>query len=605
MTLLAASGCTTSTTPVSTASRPQSAPAISYVLKIDPADSGIFDVTMRVRNAPRNLRLAMAVHPEYNQRYWRFVRDISAQSSGIAAPITRDRENVWSVTTDGREATIHYRIALEPENPLNRAAWHSFLTPTGASVNTTDTFLYPLDFPDEPARLTLDIPAAWRVVTSLSDTFNQRELTARSSYDLVDSPLLLGALRIWSFTVRGIPHRVAYWPLPNAAAFDTTEFVGAIQRLAVSTFDLFGGAPYRSYTFLFQDGAFGGGLEHVSSAQLGAQSTDLARNPRHYMGEIAHEFFHTWNLMALDPLGPNKITADPPTAIKELWFSEGATMYFAAALLRQAGAMPEAQSRVDDLKDEIEYYFANAGNTHVSPERGSLLSVYGSDSAGDYLSSIYTQGRLISEMLDIILHDSTNGRRGMSDVMRAMYARYANKSGFTGADIERVTNEVCGCNVHGIFENHVRNARAIDFDRYLRSLGLRVITEMVPATAADGKPQVDLRLFAYQRAGGMRVRILHPATSWRTAGLHTGMEIVAIRGIPIDSFPDFRRAVRSARIGDTVAVDVLIEGNPRRFLVPMTGYDRPRVRILERPDATPAQRQRHRQWEAVGSWSGL
>ncbi len=75
------------------------------------------------------------------------------------------------------------------------------------------------------------------------------------------------------------------------------------------------------------------------------------------------------------------------------------------------------------------------------------------------------------------------------------------------------------------------------------------------------------------------------------------MELVAIKGIPIDSFPDFRRAIRSVRIGEVVPVDVIVDGAPRRIEVTVTGYNRTRVRIVDRPDATPAQRARHRVWE--------
>jgi predicted metalloprotease with PDZ domain len=505
---------------------------------------------------------------------------------------------VWSIATDGgRNVIIRYRIALDPQAASGHAAWYSILKPTGASVNSTDTFLYPLDYPDEPARVRLAIPASWRVATELADSGNSRELFARNSYDLVDTPIMMGDLRHWSFNVRGIPHRVAYWPLPNAATFDTTEFVGSIERFANATFDLFGSAPYSSYTFLFQDGTWGG-LEHTNSAQLGVQSTDLASNPRHYMGEIAHEFFHTWNLMALDPLGPNKVTADPPTPTKELWFTEGVTMYFAEVLMRKSGSTIDQQSRVDELADEIRYYHANAGNTRISPERGSWASIYGPDSAGDYLSNFYTQGRLIAEVLDIVLRDSTNGRRGMADVMRVMYSRYAHKGGFSGVDIERVTGEVCGCNLQRVFEDHVRNARPIEFNKYLTSLGLQAITEMVPAVDSAGTPWPDLRISAYQPPSGrMRVRLMHPETPWRRAGLHSGMEYVAIKGIPIDSFPDFRRAVRSIRIGEVIPVDVTDAGKKMRINVTMTGYDRHRVRIVELPNPTPAQRIRRREWE--------
>ena len=84
--------------------------------------------------------------------------------------------------------------------------------------------------------------------------------TAANAATLMDSPILVGHLRQWRFVEGGVPHRVVYWPLPNATPFDTTAFVSGIQRLVRQALALFGRAPYREYTFLFEDGAFSGGL---------------------------------------------------------------------------------------------------------------------------------------------------------------------------------------------------------------------------------------------------------------------------------------------------------------------------------------------------------
>src|SRR5439155_644245 len=117
---------------------------------------------------------------------------------------------------------------------------------------------------------------------------------------LVDSPLLVGRLRSLRFAVDGVPHRVVYSPVPDAAPFDTVALVGNIERLSRQAVALFGRAPYRDYSFLLEDGAYGA-LEHRSSVTLGAPSADLARDPTGLLMEIAHEYFHTWNLMRIHP----------------------------------------------------------------------------------------------------------------------------------------------------------------------------------------------------------------------------------------------------------------------------------------------------------------
>ena len=94
----------------------------------------------------------------------------------------------------------------------------------------------------------------------------------------------------------------------------------------------------------------------------------------------------------------------------------------------------------------------------------------------------------------------------------------------------------------------------------------------------------------------MRVRIMDPRTIWTSAGLHTGMEWTSLNRIQIDSFPDFRRAIRSIKLGDVVPAEVVRGGATQRINVTVTGYDRTRARIVEIPNATPAQLERRRVW---------
>lgn len=588
-------------------------PRVYYEVTIDTADLTGIDVTMRIEAAPRSIRLAMAVHPEYNDRFWRYVRNLRAESVGKPTPLAFavEAENAWRVQTRNGYAVVHYRIEVPREDPRNRAVWHSILRADGASINSTDTFLYLTDFPLAPVTVSLNIPRQWKIASGLDRPHHVLECTSigcveppldGSTTALLDSPILLGSFHTWGFTVNGVPHRIAYWPLPNATAFDTTAFVSAIERFARHAFALFGKAPYTIYTFLIEDGAWGG-LEHVNSVTIGAQSRDLARDPLSQMGEIAHEYFHTWNLVALNPRGQLVATADPPTHTRELWWSEGVTMYYAETLLRRAGIHEGGTTRVRDLEEEIDRFYGNAGNSYVSPERGSWASIDPPDlNTGDYLSNYYTQGRLIAHALDIIIRDSTAGRRGIDDVMRSMYDRFANKTAFNGADIERTTSTVCQCNIDSFFEDHVRGAKPIDFNPLLAPLGLRVVLATEPVADSSGTPYPDLRISAYAPpAGGpMRVRIMDPRTVWTGAGIHTGMEWVSLNRIPIDSFPDFRRAIRSIRLGDVVPVEVVRAGATQRFNVQVPGYERTRARIVEIPNATQQQMERRRTWlEAI------
>src|SRR6266480_3177195 len=65
-------------------------PRISYEIRVDSADLSGFAVEMRVRDAGDTVRIAMASHPEYDDRYWRYVENLTAELQGVTLPITRE-----------------------------------------------------------------------------------------------------------------------------------------------------------------------------------------------------------------------------------------------------------------------------------------------------------------------------------------------------------------------------------------------------------------------------------------------------------------------------------------------------------------------------------
>ena len=545
----------------------------------------------------------MAVHPEYNDRFWRYVRDLRAVGPG-AIRVLPLGENLWQIETQGGEATVSYRIELPAENPENRAAWHSTLRRDGAAFNPVDTFIYLADYPRAQSAMTFRGPGSWRHEVPLRSS-RPAITTAGVSYEgtaetLLDAPMLLGSLRHWDFDIRGTRHRVAYWPLPTATPFDTTAFVDAIAKLARETVNVFGVIPYPSYTFQLQDGAWGA-LEHANAVTIGMPSRDLASDPRAYLGELAHEFFHTWNLVRLYPEGRGAVSYQAPAHATGLWLSEGITIYYAEALTRRAGFPERGMTRKDLLAEEMESYYGSPGNTLISPEVASARAVDTTGINGDYGPDYYTQGRLIGTVLDIIIRDSTRNARGLDDFMRAMYSRFALKRGFTGADVERTASDVCACDLHSFFENHVRGSRPIEFNKYLASVGLRAVVDTIPATDSAGRALPDLRVWAYPpKAGGrMRVMIQNPSSVWARAGLHTGTELISFNRLAIDSFPDFRRAVRAIRLGEDVPVEVSRNGGRETVTVRVGGYDRVRVRVETLPDLTSSQRERQHRWSSA------
>jgi predicted metalloprotease with PDZ domain len=573
-------------------------PVISYTVTLNERDTTGFDVRMVLRNAPDTFRIAMAKHPEYDDRFFRYVENLR---SGASVTISQQDSTVWRVVAPhGETVVIEYRIALPPK-VLPRAAWIPFLSPRGGLTGGPHTFMYVVGAEQAPAHVELRVPDAWTIATGLTPTRKWRTFFAPNAYVLMESPILVGSFPSWDFSIDGVPHTIAYFPSATGVRFDTAAFRDGVERFANEAVKLFGRPPYREYIFQFQDDAWGG-LEHHNSVTLGARSALLAENPQALLPETAHEFFHTWNLMRIRPAEYTGVTYRQIRPVPTLWFSEGLTIFYADLLTRRAGLPAETPTRTEHLASIISRYLSNPGQSRFSAEQISRVAYNAPpDALGDYNASSHLQGEVIGTMLDLLVRDASNGRRSMDDVMRLMLERGSSSRGFTTADIERAVADACECAVKPFFDAHVRGGRPIDFDRYLALIGLKTAVASEPATR-EGQPVPDHRLWAWNPPGDtlMSLLINNPESIWGKAGLHSGERVITINGNTVRTWPEFRQMLSGTRIGDVVhfVVKAPRASAPRTVTVKVSGYERPVVRIEEVFSATEKQLRLREAWLA-------
>jgi predicted metalloprotease with PDZ domain len=575
-------------------------PTIAYSLRVDPGHLDIVEVAIRLDHVPSTVRLAMKVHPEYDAKYWRYLDSarVDRSANDLEAGIAREDSTLWRVTLPGGYGTVHYRIHVQPDTEPVRRAWRPFMQSTGGLINSPDFFLYLPDFVNAPVTLQLDVPPGWRIATALEARGTPARFAAPNAAAFLDAPLLLGNLHEWQFRDRGTAFHVLYWPLPNAAPFDTLAFVDELRRLVASTMDVFGSAPSPSFFFLIQDGA-GDALEHRTSVTLGVQSSALARDPRASLQEMAHEFFHTWNLVTIHPDNYLELRYQAPRRTTGLWWGEGVTLYYADALPRRAGLRDTTASRLDHLADLLRYYYGS-WIARVPPERASLAFEDSPISNPDASGGYYAQGELLGGEIDALLRDSTHEARGIDDIMRALYRQSTNGRGYTSATLEAVADSVCGCRLHQLFATQVRGNTLIDAAPIVARLGLTLVVDTVAAVDSAGAPLPDRRLGLYiaEDQAPLFLVVNNPGTAWRGAGLRTGDQLVALNDRAIGGYDDLHGALQALRIGDTALVDIRRGGVLMRIRAPATGYARPRVRFVDTPNVTPEQRARRMRWLA-------
>lgn len=569
-------------------------PFLHYVLIVDSSDLAGYTVTIRIDHAPHRFRLAMATHHEYDDRFWRYVTAFSAQAP---ATFTKEDSAVWAISTTEQTALINYRIHLPPPPPLH-FSHRPFLNRYGGLVGDLHSFMYLVDNIHARCTLKLNLPKGWEAASGLD--------SVATALQLLDAPILIGQLHRWTFSTGTTPHEVVYLPASSNIDFDTAALVSNIQKIVRATANIFGSFPYRHYSFLLEDKS-AGALEHGSSVTIGVQANDLASAHPDIYQQIAHEFFHTWNLMHIRPSPYTALNYGPQQQSPGLWFSEGVTMLYADLICRRAGLPAGDSTRIAHLTSLITRYYRDTGNVVLLPAKVSLVSNLQPGPLGDYSASTHLQGELFGTCLDILIRDATDGSRSLDDVMRDLYRRFSDKQPIRDSDIEQAVTTACDCSeAHAFFRDHLADSKPIDFSHWLGRLGLHFQHDQVPAADRQGHLLPDTRIYSWilRDDTSVRIGITNPNTCWAAAGLHTGDIIVGINKHPIHSRQEFQSAINTLSVGDIVPTDAIKASLRSRtpvidtihYLVYIKSYTKPVITISQDSAATPRQRRLLGQW---------
>jgi predicted metalloprotease with PDZ domain len=590
------------------------APEIRYAVRIDSAHLDVVEVAISIRNVTGAVWLAMKVHPEYDAKYWRYVEDIrvSETRDDTAAWVRRSDSTRWQVRMPGGRGVVRYRVHVQPSDAATRRAWKPFMRATGGLLNSPDVFLYLPDYADAPVTLSIDAPKSWRMATALEG--DGTAYRAADAAEFLDSPILMGALRTSPSglgAVGGGPvFHYVYWPLPDAVPFDFLALQRALQLLAVQTLQVFApkppvsasvpfkdAAPVAHYWFLMEDGA-DDALEHRGSVTIGVPSATLARDQRAMMTTIAHEFFHTWNLVAIHPDDYLALSYRAPVRTTGLWFGEGVTLYYADALTRRAGIVDTTPTRLEHLAQLATSYQNAWWAPLVSPARASLAfedsPALNRDATGGY----YLQGELLGHALDALVRDSTADARTLDDVMRALYVKSRGGRGYSERELEATIDSVCGCHTRRFFEMQVDGTSPIDISPALKRIGMTLVVDTAIATDRDGNPAPDARVSMdfSRETGPIQLVVGNPVSVWYRSGLRTGDVLRSLNGKAVNSSDAFFAVTRGIHVGDTVVAEVERSRAVLRVPVIVTAYPRARVRFVEAPGMTEVQRARRARW---------
>jgi predicted metalloprotease with PDZ domain len=436
------------------------------------------------------------------------------------------------------------------------------------------------DVPDHQYRMT---PDHWKYFASDYD-------------ELVDCPVECGTHRLLHFSVDNIPHTIAIWGRGNE---DERRIVTDTRRIVETERDLFGGLPYRHYTFILHLADRYGGLEHRNSVTniVDRWSFQPQSSYERFLELQSHEFFHVWNVKRIRaaPLGPFDYRHENYTRL--LWAMEGVTSYYDRLLLVRAGLM-SPQRYLGRLAEEIARLQSQPGRKLHSLEESSFdawIKLYRPDENTTNSSvSYYLKGAMAMLLLDLEIRHQTDGECSFDDVLRYLYRTYPiagpgiPEEGAYLAAIEEVAGSAGGI-YRDFFARYISGTEELDFARGLGHVGVRLEWgHSRPAHHGGVPPWLGLRL--KHEHGRTLVASTHSEGPAYLAGIYPEDELLALDGLRVgrDTWQD---RLSERRPGENVTVSLFRRDELRHVVVTLAPAP-PDVLHLSRVESPSAQQER-------------
>lgn len=280
----------------------------------------------------------------------------------------------------------------------------------------------------------ITLPRGWKhVASALSFRKKGNRWTAHVTDDdrWIDAPILAwrdGFGATGSFITGRKKHKIAW--VGSDCARSMKELTRDFKKISETVLKMFGGAPFKDYTFLLHFTNSGGGLEHRDNQLSQFDGTKLA-DPKGYasfLRLIAHEYFHAWNVKSLRPVALGPFNYFQENYTEDLWFAEGLTDYFDDLIPLQAGLMSQEwflKSRLQTVVNATDGYPSHKRRSVAESSFDAWIRGYRSDEDSDNTDvCYYDKGSLLAWCWDAHLQKKTRKRWTLAKLLKAIWREF-------------------------------------------------------------------------------------------------------------------------------------------------------------------------------------
>lgn len=573
-------------------------PEISFKVSMPRPFTHLLEVEMRVRratDAPAQLDLVMPVWTPGSyliRDYERHVQDFEASdANGRALNWDKINKDTWRIETGGgRDLVAKYRVYCNEltvrTNEVNDQ--HAFW-------NNAALLMYPDGALSAPSVLEVAPFGDWKIATGLPAVEGKANTFRAENFDILyDSPFEVSNFKLITFEVKGIPHRIV---IDGEGNYDAERMRQDVKKIVETEAAMMGDIPYHDYTFILHlRSTGGGGLEHLNSTALGYPRNGLKSEAgwRGFLGLVAHEFFHLWNVKRIRPdaLGPFDYTKENYT--KLLWVAEGITDYYASVFVRRAGFASD-KDYLSGQAQAVQSLQSQPGRLQMSAEEASFntwIKEYRPDENSiNTQISYYPKGAALGLLLDLEIRKRSGGAKSLDDVMRYLYTDFYKRGrNYTPADFQRACELMAGSSLEDFFRRYVHGREELPYDEKLNYVGLHLET-----TRAGQAERPYLGANFSQDGDRLTVRAVLAGTPAYDQGLNTGDQIIALDGARVN-LDQFNARVAEKKPGDTIRLTLFRFDDLRNLDIKLGGRLEPAYTISTVAGATDEQKRLYQGW---------
>ena len=521
------------------------------------------------------------------REYAKNVEGFEANSSKKILKYQKTSKNTWRVYLgDSKKIEVKYRVYANELSVRNAHLDGSHGYANGAAI-----FMYVPELMKEKSILEVVPYKLFSKVSVALPLVSKNTFEVQDFDTLVDSPIEIGNQDIIEFESMGVKHTIANYSL-QPLDYNKKQVAADYKKVVEAAATVIGGQhPCKNYLFIIHHlPGIGGGLEHLNSTTCQTSPEAYENRDKYigFLGLIAHEYFHLWNVKRLRPVALGPFDYENENYTNMLWVSEGFTSYYQHDILRRAGLIDENKmlSQVAYGINAIEGTYGNKVQSVAEASWDAWIKYYRpNENSNNSTVSYYTKGGVIANVLNMLIIGETHAEKSLDDVLRLLYKeKYLAKNvGFTDDEFKKACETVSGKDLTKFFENCIYGTETIDYTKFF---------EYVDINANFFKTQKDKPWLGLTMRNSTVTRIERESGAYKN-GIYVNDEIIRVDKKAFTSLDD---ALKNKKVGENINIEVLRSGNIFEYDIPLIENPTQGIRFVYNKTQEEQAKKNYKKW---------